>query len=94
MVYENKEELLNVLYARKTIVKKVLKMTRQELADKLNITRNTLTNWEKEKPELIRLINQGLALDEQISETQKFLEKLEKIKYKSNNGKINIKDTK
>ena len=69
-------------------------MTRQELADKLNITRNTLTNWEKEKPELIRLINQGLALDEQILETQKFLEKLEKIKEKSNNGKINIKETK
>ena len=46
-------------------------MTRQELADKLNITRNTLTNWEKEKPELIRLINQGLALDEQILETKK-----------------------
>lgn len=69
-------------------------MTRQELADKLNITRNTLTNWEKEKPELIRLINQGLALDEQISETQKFLEKLEKIKAKANNGKINIKETK
>lgn len=69
-------------------------MTRQELADKLNITRNTLTNWEKEKPELIRLINQGLALDEQISETKKFLEKLEKIKAKANNGKINIKETK
>ena len=69
-------------------------MTRQELADKLNITRNTLTNWEKEKPELIRLINQGLALDEQISETKQFLEKLEKIKEKANNGKINIKETK
>ena len=64
-------------------------MTRQELADKLNITRNTLTNWEKEKPELIRLINQGLALDEQILETKKFLERLEKIREKSNNGKIN-----
>ena len=69
-------------------------MTRQELADKLNITRNTLTNWEKEKPELIRLINQGLALDEQITETQKFLEKLEKRKEKATNGKINIKETK
>ena len=66
-------------------------MTRQELADKLNITRNTLTNWEKEKPELIRLINQGLALDEQILETKKFLERLEKIREKANNGKINIK---
>lgn len=69
-------------------------MNRQELAKKLNITRNTLTNWEKEKPELIRLINQGLALDEQILETKKFLEKLEKIKEKLNNGKINIKETK
>lgn len=66
-------------------------MTRQELAEKLNITRNTLTNWEKEKPELIRLINQGLALDEQITETRKFLEKLEKIKEKANNEKINLK---
>ncbi|WP_107968996.1 helix-turn-helix domain-containing protein [Campylobacter concisus] len=67
-------------------------MTRQELAEKLNITRNTLTNWEKEKPELIRLINQGLALDDQILETQKFLEKLEKIKEKAKNGKLNIKE--
>ena len=67
-------------------------MTRQELAEKLNITRNTLTNWEKEKPELIRLINQGLALDDQILETQKFLEKLEKIKEKAKNGKLNIKN--
>lgn len=66
-------------------------MTRQELAEKLNITRNTLTNWEKEKPELVRLINQGLALDEQISETKKFLEKLKKIKEKANNEKINLK---
>jgi hypothetical protein len=66
-------------------------MTRQELAEKLNITRNTLTNWEKEKPELVRLINQGLALDEQISETKKFLEKLEKIKEKANSEKINLK---
>ncbi|WP_297968382.1 helix-turn-helix domain-containing protein [uncultured Campylobacter sp.] len=66
-------------------------MTRQELAEKLNITRNTLTNWEKEKPELVRLINQGLALDEQILETKKFLEKLEKIKEKASNEKINIK---
>lgn len=67
-------------------------MTRQELAKQLNITRNTLTNWEKEKPELIRLINQGLALDEQILETKKFLEKLENIKEKANNGKINLKE--
>lgn len=46
-------------------------MTRQELAKLLNISRGTLNNWEKEKPELVRLINQGLALDEQIEETKK-----------------------
>lgn len=67
-------------------------MTRQDLAKQLNITRNTLTNWEKEKPELIRLINQGLALDDQIEETKKFLEKLQKIKENANNGKLNLKE--
>ncbi|ASM37190.1 cobaltochelatase subunit CobN [Campylobacter sputorum subsp. bubulus] len=67
-------------------------MTRQELAEILNISRNTLTNWEKEKPELIRLINQGLALDEQIEETKKYLEKLENIKFKAiHSKKINLK---
>ena len=58
-------------------------MNRQELAKLLNVSRNTLTNWEKEKPELVRLINQGLALDEQIEETKKYLEKLENIKQKA-----------
>lgn len=67
-------------------------MTRQDLAKQLNITRNTLTNWEKEKPELIRLINQGLALDDQIEETKKFLEKLQKIKENANNGKLNLRE--
>lgn len=65
-------------------------MNRQELAQLLNISRGTLNNWEKEKPELIRLINQGLALDEQIQETKKYLEKLENIKIKASSKKINI----
>lgn len=58
-------------------------MTRQELAKLLNVSRGTLNNWEKEKPELVRLINQGLALDEQIEETKKYLEKLENIKQRA-----------
>lgn len=65
-------------------------MNRQELAQLLNISRGTLNNWEKEKPELVRLINQGLALDEQIQETKKYLEKLENIKIKASSKKINI----
>ena len=68
-------------------------MNRQELAELLNISRGTLNNWEKEKPELIRLINKGLALDEQIKETEIYLKKLEAIKEKAESKKINtIKD--
>ncbi|MDX1809703.1 MAG: hypothetical protein R3331_09205 [Sulfurospirillaceae bacterium] len=66
-------------------------MNRQELAEMLNVTRNTLTNWEKEKPELIRLINQGLALDEQIDEVKRHLEKLEAIKDKAKSSKLKLK---
>ena len=66
-------------------------MTRSELAELLNISRNTLNNWEKEKPELVRLINQGLALDEQIEEVRKHLQRLEEIKEKAAGGKFNLK---
>lgn len=66
-------------------------MKRQELAELLGVTRNTLTNWEKEKPELVRLINQGLALDEQIEEVEKHLKRLQDIKEKANSGKFKLK---
>jgi len=66
-------------------------MNRQELADLLNVNRNTLTNWEKDKPELVRLINQGLALDEQIIEVERHLEKLKEIKLKANTKKLKLK---
>ncbi|MBU0632606.1 hypothetical protein KKA17_08170 [bacterium] len=66
-------------------------MKREELAELLNVSRNTLTNWEKEKPDLVRLINQGLALDESIEETKRHLEKLEALREKASNGKFNLK---
>ena len=66
-------------------------MNRQELAELLGITRNTLTNWEKEKPHLVRLINQGLALDDQIEEVERSLKKLKEIKEKANSGKFKLK---
>ncbi len=66
-------------------------MTKQELAKILNITRPTLNKWEKEKPELIKLINMGLALEDQIEETKKYLEKLENIKKKAESGKLQLK---
>ncbi len=66
-------------------------MNRNELAELLKVARSTLNSWEKEKPELVRLINQGLALDDQIEETKKFLEKLENIKKEASNGKFKLK---
>ena len=66
-------------------------MTKEELARILGTTRQNLNKWEKERPDLVRLINQGLALDESIEETRKHLERLEKIKEDSNNGKFNLK---
>ena len=66
-------------------------MTRQELAETLNISRQTLNAWEKEKPELVRLINQGMALDESIDATRKHLERLEEIKSQASLGKFKLK---
>jgi len=66
-------------------------MTRQELADLIGVSRNTLNTWEKDKPELVRLINLGLQTDVQIDETRKLLEKLEEIEAKAGSGKFELK---
>lgn len=57
----------------------------------LGVSLKTLYNWEKEKPDLVRLINQGLVIDEQIEETKKYLEKLEQLKEKAGAGKFMLK---
>ena len=62
-------------------------MNREELAEILNVSRNTLTNWEKDKPDLVRLINQGMALDESIDATRKHLANKEKV----SSGKFKLK---
>ena len=66
-------------------------MTKEELANLLGTTRQNLNKWEKERPDLVRLINQGLALDQSIEETRKHLERLEAIKENASNGKFNLK---
>jgi len=66
-------------------------MNKNELAKTLGISLKTLYNWEKEKPDLVRLINQGMALDQSIEETRKHLERLEQIKDDASNGKFNLK---
>ena len=62
-------------------------MTREELAEILNVSRNTLNNWEKEKPELVRLLNLGLTVDDQIEEAERHLEKLKAIRDKAASSK-------
>ena len=66
-------------------------MTREELAKELNISLRTLTNWEKEKPKLVRLINLGLQTESTIEETRRLLEKLEEIEKKAGSGKFELK---
>jgi DNA-binding XRE family transcriptional regulator len=63
-------------------------MKREELAKILNVSLRTLSNWEKEKPELVELINLGLKVKDQILETKKYLEKLEEMKEEAKKGKF------
>ncbi|AFL68136.1 hypothetical protein [Sulfurospirillum barnesii] len=48
-------------------------MTKKELAERINIDPKTLKNWETSKPELIKLIYLGLATEEHIKETEKYI---------------------
>ncbi|MHB0994266.1 MAG: hypothetical protein B7X80_08735 [Sulfurovum sp. 17-42-90] len=66
-------------------------MTRTELAKILDVDIKTLSNWEKNKPELVRLLNQGLALDESIEITERHLNELKKIREEATNGKFKLK---
>ncbi|NOR57695.1 MAG: hypothetical protein GQ474_04145 [Sulfurimonas sp.] len=66
-------------------------MTKEELANILGTTRQNLNKWEKERPDLVRLINQGLSLDETIEATEKHLENLKAIKAKASSGKFKLK---
>jgi len=72
-------------------VKRHIIMTRQQLADLIGVSRNTLNTWEKEKPELVRLINLGLQTDKQIEATRELLKRLEEIEEKANSGKFQLK---
>lgn len=65
-------------------------MNRKQLAEKFNVTEQTLRNWEKEKPELIKLINGGLLLDRLIGETEENLKTLKELKEKADIGKLII----
>lgn len=54
-------------------------MTKKELAERINIDPKTLKNWETTKPELIKLIYIGLATEEHIKETDKYLQTIKNL---------------
>ena len=64
-----------------TLIKQVVKLLIDQYINSLSY---------KEKG-LVRLINQGFALDESIEATRKHLEKLEEIKKTASNGKFKLK---
>lgn len=57
-------------------------MTKKELAKRLGIDVKTLNSWEESRPEVMKLIRLGLAVEEHIGDVEKYLEK---IKGKSEN---------
>lgn len=61
-------------------------MTKEELATLLGTTRQNLNKWEKERPDLVRLINLGLTVDDQIEEAERHLEKLKAIRESATNS--------
>jgi DNA-binding XRE family transcriptional regulator len=54
-------------------------MTKKDLAQKINVHPKTLTNWEKDKPELMRLIQLGLAAEEHLKDTEIYIKKMKNI---------------
>ncbi len=66
-------------------------MTRSDLAKRLNIDIKTLSNWEKTKPELIKLINLGLSTEKQILNSKNFLKEMKDLQNKTEIDKSILK---
>lgn len=51
-----------------------MKVTKKELAERINVDPKTLKNWETSKPELLKLIYLGLTTEEHIKGTEEYLQ--------------------
>lgn len=65
-------------------------MTRKELAELIGVSRNTLNTWEREKPELIRIINMGLHAEEIVLENNRINNKLKQLLMELNAPKLQL----
>jgi len=50
-----------------------MKISKKELAKRINVDPKTITNWETTKPELVKLIYLGLATEGHIKETESYI---------------------
>ena len=55
-------------------------MNKRDIAGYLGINRATLYNWEKNRPNLYKVVMLGLMVDELIDENEKNLKKLKHIR--------------
>ena len=55
-------------------------MNKRDIAGYLGINRATLYNWEKNRPNLYKVVMLGLMVDELIDENEKNLKKLKDIR--------------
>ncbi|TWO26170.1 hypothetical protein ZA01_04070 [Campylobacter insulaenigrae] len=57
----------------------MFKMTKRDIAGFLGVDVQTLRNWKKTRPNLYRIIMQGLAFEEAVKESKEYYEKLSSI---------------
>ena len=61
-----------------------MKISKKELAERINVDPKTITNWETTKPELIKLIYLGLTTEGHIKETEDYLKVIKSLVIKEN----------
>ena len=79
---ENIHSCFITLYFVNSYLKRDLqmKMTKRYIAGYLGIDYKTLFNWEKNRPNLYKVVMLGLMVDELIDENEKNLKKLKDIR--------------
>lgn len=73
------EILVNIFLFVKQYLYESETMTKKELANRINVDPKTLKNWESSKPELLKLIYLGLATEEHVKETEKYIKTIKEL---------------
>ena len=66
-------------------------MTKRDIASMLGVDVQTLRNWKKTRPNLYRIIMQGIAIDEAIQESKEHYERLRELADRAINTELKYK---